>query len=112
MIFPLGSDNESDLTEYFRSYRECARTVWNLFLMSYPDGERAFSQISRELCDAMVVSQVRPYSEQQSLNESEYYPGLCVLPFNADSKLDALCATKHPDSYVWKTLKWSADLGE
>jgi hypothetical protein len=99
---------ETDLTLAFRTYRECARLVWNTFLRLCPDGEHGFNFVDAELVDAMLISQVERYEDAREIGGYEYYDRLQVLPQGV-APLDVLCGHLVDGSFDWRREAWSPD---
>ena len=80
--------------------------------MHYPDGERDFGVIERDLCAAMLESQLATYQQTESMHGHDYYPGLRVFPLEGVDELNAMCASEEADSIVWRICKWRPQLIE
>lgn len=94
-----------DLTPAFRSYRECARLVWNMFLREYGDGERDFEPIDTALLEGMLLSQLQCYREPKKLSGRIYYGSLKLLPVvNAGVKV--LCGQEFESTFHWTPELW------
>jgi hypothetical protein len=98
----------NDLTEAFRTYRECLRVVWNAFLRLYPDGEHWLGPADSALFDGMLLSQMEHFEKPRRINGREYYERLRIVAAT-DAPMDILYSVDAPDTVSWHRGSWAAD---
>lgn len=87
----------TDITDLMRTYRECARTVWNRFY--YPDGWHEFEDVDEVLFRTLVCVEV---SERVDWDWSR---AIRVAPQMGECGLSAMWAKEDRRSYHWKELE-------
>ena len=104
----MKSKDPDDLTEFYISYRECVRLVWNSFCKDLVDAEGLFKDVENELFLGMLYTITDEYVREKVIGDKVYYPAIRVIQTQEGSLAELFCCQEDSDNkeIFWKPHVW------